>query len=198
MYKFYHGTLKPTFPGDALRLIMTDTDSLMLYITHPDVWGKLHELLPHLDMHTYPNNHRIWGDSIAFKIMNRKVVGMFKDESGGNAILEAIALRSKMYSYITKDDNVKKAKGVPKAAVHHHLRHSDYRECLINTEGKSVPTTAIRHFKHDVYTVKSSKLALSPYDDKRMILETNPKDTVAFGYVGDLEEFFKVRMHKFL
>ena len=44
--------------------------------------------------------------------MNEKVIGLIKDERGGKIIAELVALRPKIYSYLTDDGkNVKKAKG---------------------------------------------------------------------------------------
>ena len=46
------------------------------------------------------------------KEMNRKVIGLMKDELGGKSIIEFVALRPKTYSYSADDDTVhKKAKG---------------------------------------------------------------------------------------
>ena len=46
------------------------------------------------------------------KGMNKKVIGLMKDELGGKNITGFVALRPKTYSYLTDDDkNVKKAKG---------------------------------------------------------------------------------------
>ena len=43
--------------------------------------------------------------------MNQKVIGLIKDELGGNIVTEFVTLRSKRYSYFTDDaKNVKKAK----------------------------------------------------------------------------------------
>ena len=44
------------------------------------------------------------------KRMNKKVIGIMKDQLGGKIKTEFVALRPKTYSYLTKDDkNVKKA-----------------------------------------------------------------------------------------
>ena len=46
------------------------------------------------------------------KGMNKKVIGLMKDELGGKTIRECIALRPRTYSYLADDDNnVKKAEG---------------------------------------------------------------------------------------
>ena len=43
--------------------------------------------------------------------MNKKVIGLMKDELGGKIMKGFVALRPKAYSYLTNDDNnVKKAK----------------------------------------------------------------------------------------
>ena len=43
--------------------------------------------------------------------INKKVIGLMKDELGGKIMKECVALRPKTYSYLTNDDNnVKKAK----------------------------------------------------------------------------------------
>ena len=50
--------------------------------------------------------------------MNKKVIGLMKDELGGKIIKEFVAFRSKSYSYLTDDDkNVKKAKGTKKCVI---------------------------------------------------------------------------------
>ena len=47
--------------------------------------------------------------------VNKKVIGMFKDELGGKIMKEFCALRAKTYTYLMEDDSgMKKAKGVKK------------------------------------------------------------------------------------
>ena len=58
--------------------------------------------------------------------MNKKVIGLMKDELGGKIITEFVALRPKTYSYLTDDDkNVKKAKGTKRV-----LKFNDCKDCL--------------------------------------------------------------------
>ena len=58
--------------------------------------------------------------------VNKKVVGLMKDELGGGIITEFVALRPKAYSYKT-DDNIelKKAKGTKKCVINKMLSFSD-------------------------------------------------------------------------
>ena len=44
--------------------------------------------------------------------MNKKVIGMFKDEAGGKQITDFVGLRIKLYSYVLDGHDVKKCKGV--------------------------------------------------------------------------------------
>ena len=47
--------------------------------------------------------------------MNKKEIGLFKDESGGKIIIEIITVRSKTYSFLMDDNSEqKKAKGTKK------------------------------------------------------------------------------------
>ena len=44
---------------------------------------------------------------------NKKVIGLFQDESGGQTMIEFIGLRAKSYAYSMDDDSdYKKAKGI--------------------------------------------------------------------------------------
>ena len=43
---------------------------------------------------------------------NKKVIGLFKDELGGEVMIEFVGLRAKTYAYLMVDDSqYKKAKG---------------------------------------------------------------------------------------
>ena len=53
-----------------------------------------------------------------------------KDEQGGNAIAEFVALRPKIYCSLTDDDkNVKKPKGTKKCLIKRILKFNDYKGC---------------------------------------------------------------------
>ena len=54
--------------------------------------------------------------------MNRKVIGMFKDELGGKIMKEFCAPRAKTYAYLMDEDSEKKkAKGTKKYITKHRL-----------------------------------------------------------------------------
>ena len=67
--------------------------------------------------------------------INKKVIGLMKDELDGDIITEFVALRPKAYSYITNNFiEMKKAKGTKNAlrCVNKMLRFDDYKKCLFD------------------------------------------------------------------
>ena len=67
--------------------------------------------------------------------VNKKVIGMFKDQLGGNIMKEFCALRAKTYAYLTDDDiETKKAKGVKRCIVKHRIMFENYKDSLFNNK----------------------------------------------------------------
>ena len=72
--------------------------------------------------------------------LNKKVIGLMKDELGGKIMTEFIELRSKLYAY-RKLNGVedKRCKGIKKCVVKKTLDFDDYKKCLFNpVDGKSI------------------------------------------------------------
>ena len=118
---------------------------------------------------------------------NNKVLGVFKDEVGGNIIEKFVGLRAKLYSFKmfndVKIDNLitKKCKGVKKSTVEKDISDNDYEQCLFTGKMQLRSMNVIRSYKHELYTETVNKVALSPDDDKRYVLENNV-DTYAWGH----------------
>ena len=59
--------------------------------------------------------------------VNKKVVGMMKDELGGNIMVEFVELRSKTYAYKDINNNEsKKCKGIKKCVTNKNLSYDNY------------------------------------------------------------------------
>ena len=100
---------------------------------------------------------------------------------GGKAIEEFIGLRAKMYSIKAKDGEQKNtAKGVSKTVSENVLTHEDYLNCLLNKTSMKNKMTRFVHDKHQIYKVDQVKTSLSPFNDKRYILEDG--ESHFFGY----------------
>ena len=87
-----------------------DTDSFIIHIKTEDFYkGIADDVKKRYDTSSYEVDRPLP------KGMNKKFIGLMKDELGGKIITEIVALRPKTYSYLTDDDkNVKKAKGTKK------------------------------------------------------------------------------------
>ena len=66
-------------------------------------------------------------DSVYFHDSNKKKLGKMKDEFNGNKIHEFVGLKGKMYSLISGNVEVNKAKG-----VNLKLKHQKYVDVLFN------------------------------------------------------------------
>ena len=157
MYDFHYNYIKPKY-GNNAKLLFTDTDSLMYEIQTEDFYKDISgDVNNRFDTSDYPENHP---SGIPTGI-NKKVLGMMKDEVAGKNIIEFVGLRSKLYSFIMEDGGEnKKCKGVKKQVVESSITHEDYKTCL--TTGKELlrKQNIIRSYNHEVYTEEVNKIAL--------------------------------------
>ena len=168
MYEFHYKT-KARY-GDDAKLLFKDTDSLCYHIKTADWYEDIRgDVESSYDTSDYPEDH----PSMLPRV-NKKVIGMMKDECKGKVIDEFCSNRAKSYCYTidgVSPRNGKKCKGVKKAVVKKHLTIEDYKNCVLSGVQKKIEQTTLRSRKHTIYTEHTRKLALSPYDDKRVILE---------------------------
>ena len=178
MYDFYYKTMKPKY-GDKMKLILTDTDSFIFGIETEDFYEDMKDMREQFDTSAYPKEHGLHSNK------NKKVLGKFKDELCDNSFVsmsEVIALRSKVYAYKTSENKEKKTlKGVNKIVKEKEIKFDDYSRCLTQGEIISKNQTSIRSFQCKNYTIEQTKKCLSPYDDKRYILD-NGIDSLAYGH----------------
>lgn len=77
-----------------IKLIYTDTDSLVLLFSQIDPYKYVKENQNFFDTSNYSLDN-----PFDIKQFNNKTLGCFKDECANNLITEFIALQSKMYSF---------------------------------------------------------------------------------------------------
>ena len=117
---------------------------------------------------------------------NKKVIGLMKDELGGEIITEFVTLRPKTYSYLTDDSKEdKKAKRTKKYIIKKMIKFDDHKKCLLNEKVKLKSQQRFISNKHDVYTKNINKVALSNDDDKR-IVSSNKISSYPYGYKGKI------------
>ena len=167
MYDF-HNYIKQKYE-DKAKLLFTDTDSLMYEIQTEDFYKDISkDVKDRFDTSDYPSNH----PSGIPSGLNKKVLGMFKDEVAGKIIDEFLGLRAKLYSYkMFEGEESKKCKGVKKSVVENNISYEDYKNCLLTRKEKLQKMNIIKSHGHVLFTEEINKIALSSKDDKRHILE---------------------------
>ena len=100
--------------------------------------------------------------------LNKKVIGLMKDELGGEIMREFVSLQSKMYSYKVGNSEPKKCKGIKKCVVKHTISFDNYKAYLFSGERSHRSQLLFRSRKHEVKMLEINKLALSREDDQRI------------------------------
>ena len=178
MFDFHYKYIKPKY-GKQAKLLFTDTDSFLYEIQTEDFYKDISgDVKDRFDTSDYPENHP---SGIPTGI-NKKVLGMFKDEAAGKVIKEFVGLRAKLYSYkMDEGKENKRCKGIKKAVVEKSITHEDYKTCLQTGKEQLRRQNIIRSYEHVLYTEEVNKIALSAADDKRYLLKDS-FDTLAWGH----------------
>ena len=186
VYDFHYSYMKKRV-GDKCKLLYTDTDSLIYEVQDLDMYEIMKTDIHKFDTSDYDPNNRY-----QMPLVNKKVLGLMKDECNGQIMEEFIGLRSKMYSILIEGGaTIKKAKGVKTSIVKKSITFDDYYHCLFNQDKLECKKYNIRSRLHIVHTEKQKKIALSPHDDKRYILP-NSTDTLPWGHYRILEQEMEV------
>ena len=177
MYEFWYDYMKPKY-NDNVKLCYMDRDSFIMNIKTNDFYEDIaSDVENRFDTSNYEVNRPLPTGK------NKKVIGLMKDELGGKIITEFITLRPKTYSFLTDDGKEdKKAKGTKKCVIKKMIKFNDYKKCLLNDEVILKPQQRFISKKHDVYTEKINKIALSNNDDKRIVL-SNKITSYPYGYI---------------
>ena len=177
MYDFHYNVMKNKFQ-DKIRLLYTDTDSLIYEIETKDLYLDLKQIENFFDFSNYPKDHFLYSEK------RKKVPGYFKDECAGKIVEKFVGLRSKMYSLklFKEISEVKVAKGVKTPVIKKELTFGDYEKCLKENIEMEHKFSTIRSTCHNVFTSHQSKKSLSPFDDKRWL--KNNFDSLPYGHVN--------------
>ena len=166
MYEFYYNKLQPYWQS-KIHLHYMDTDSFILSFdtNHQELINFLQENKDEFDFSELDKSNDL-SDPI-----NKKVLGKMKIETSPVLVLDTFtALRSKSYSFSynnNNNNNIQKAKqkGIQKAPKCEH-----YKTSLFNSETSSSTNISIRSNLHNLTVEKQNKLALNPFDDKRLYI----------------------------
>ena len=163
MYEFHYDYIKVYEYGKNIKLCYMDTDSFVYDIKTKDFYKDIAE-----DVETRFDTSRYCHRPLPVG-KNKKVIGLMKDEFGGEVMKEFVSLRPKMYSYRVGNSEPKKCKGIKKCVVKKTITFDDYKKCLF--EGRNVHKSQLlfRSNKHEVRTLEV--YALNSQDDKRISID---------------------------
>ena len=176
MYEFWYDYMKPKY-NDNVKLCYMDTDSFIMNVKRNDFYKDIsNDVENRFDTSNYEVNRPLPTGK------NKKIIGLMKDELGGQIITEFVTLRPKTYSFVTDDGKEdKKTKGTKKCLIKTMIKFNDYKKWLLNDELILKSQQRFISKKHDVYTENINKIALSNNDDKR-IVSSNKNSSYPYGY----------------
>ena len=170
MYKFCYDYLKPKYK-DKVKLCSMDTDSFVLHIQTKDFYVDINnDVDKWFDTSGYGKKR----DRPITKRINKKGIGVMKDELDGKVMTEFCAPIVKTYAYNcyddleNKDEEKKKAKGTKKCVIKKDLKLDDYKNSVLRNE---VILRSQKRFKsdyHKVYTQEVNKIAIISNDDMKI------------------------------
>ena len=99
MYEFWYDYIKPKY-GDRAKLCYMDTDdSFVIYIETEDLYkDNANDVERWFDTSNYDENKT--GKRPLLISKNKEVIGLFKNELGGEIMAEFAGIRRKTYAYL--------------------------------------------------------------------------------------------------
>ena len=123
MYGFWYDYMKPKY-NDDFKVCYMDTDSFVMHVKTNDFFK---DIFDDVDNKFDTSNYEVKRPL--------PIIGLMKDELGGDVVTEFIALRPKTFSYLTDNDKIdKKAKGTKKCIIKKMIKFDDYKKCLLNDD----------------------------------------------------------------
>ena len=151
--------------GNNLKLCYMDTDLFVYDIKTEDFYKDIAaDVETRFDTPGYKDRPLPTGK-------NKKVIGLMKDELGGDIMKEFVSLRPKMYSYRVGNSEPKKCKGIKKCVVKKTITFDDYKECLFEDKNLYKSQLLFRSEKHKIRMLEVNKLASNSQDDKRISID---------------------------
>lgn len=162
MYSSYYNEIKPIL-GPETRVLMSDTDSLILRCIAPSSAYCFRKLKSVMDFSNYPSNNCLYDEE------RRNELGFFKDECKSKRIREFCGIRSKVYALNVSGRLTSRCKGVKKS-FKKELKMKAYKECLYSISVQHVTQLSIRSINHRIHIRKEKRVAFSSFDDKFYVL----------------------------
>ena len=143
-----------------------DTDSFIIYIETEDLYKDIaNDVNKWFDTSGYDKNHN---RPLQLGI-NKKVLGMFKDELVRKIMKEFVAHRTRAYAFqMEKGIEKKKAKGTKMCLVKKDITFENYKQAVFNNKTIIEQKHAFKSDHRNVCTKEYNKLALINNYEKRL------------------------------
>ena len=120
MYEFWYDYLKPKY-GKNAKFCYMNKDSFIVHVKTDDIYKDTAE-----EVETRFDTFNFEIDRPLPKEKNKKVIGLMKDELGGQIMKKFVGLRAKTCSYLkNNNDEDKKAKETKKCVIKTNLKFRD-------------------------------------------------------------------------
>ena len=125
MSELWSDYVKPKYDENA-KLCYMGTDSFVVDVKRDDSYKNIAE-----DVETRFDTSNFELDRALAKGKNKRVIGLMKDELGGQIMTKFAGLRAKTSSYLIDDGSEnKKENGSKKCTIKRKLKFTDYKICL--------------------------------------------------------------------
>ncbi|CAG9820763.1 unnamed protein product [Phaedon cochleariae] len=152
---------------EICKLLYMDTDSFIYELKCNDVYAEMIKT----DISRFDTSEYAVDNNYLIPQANEEKMCFLKDEANGKIVTHFVGLRSKMYTNKVQGGKVlKKSKGVKTNVVKNKIGFEDYLACLKEFKQITTSQRCIRSYAHNVFSIEQSKVALSPYDDKRYLI----------------------------
>ncbi|KYN15595.1 hypothetical protein ALC57_12180 [Trachymyrmex cornetzi] len=143
----------------------------------PDATIRSISMAPRAKNDFEKNLYKLMNNAVFGKIMENvrnhvdvKLLTKWDGRYGAEVIIAKPNFHSRSVFAENGKKDTKKVKGVKSNVVARTTTFDDYRHCLNKKIEITRRQSCIRSNLHEVYTISESKIALSPYDDKRYVV----------------------------
>ncbi|KAJ8910640.1 hypothetical protein NQ315_012508 [Exocentrus adspersus] len=148
LYDFHYNYIKNKF-GNNAKLLYCDTDSLIYHFYVDDIYEHIKT-----DIHKFDTSDYAVDNIYNIPRVNKKELGLMKDENSGKIMLEFIGLRSKMYCYklqMNEDEEKKQIQKLIDNRFSNEYIKNFIQNFGVTKKAKGIQSSALKLISFDDY-----------------------------------------------
>ncbi|XP_050293541.1 uncharacterized protein LOC126734075 [Anthonomus grandis grandis] len=176
LYNFYYDfVLEKVSKYFHAQICYMDTDSFIFKFTVNEISLNnrisIYDMIRTFAIEEFDTSEYQDQNNYNMPLVNKKALGLMKDELNGNVLTHFIGLRAKVYDYkVFGVDAHSKIKGVSRSATK-KITFQDFYNCLFNSQEKICTFQTIQSKNHETFSLIVNKSGLNAFDDKRYICQ---------------------------